>query len=109
VKLALVFLGFLFFPFTAHAGEPLFGYVYTTDTTPAKHWEIEQWVTEREGQAEGRFHHIHLNTEFEYGLTDNFQIAVYGNFIYDNDSGNSVQGKTEGIEIPYNHDPSRPY
>jgi hypothetical protein len=96
-------------PAPAHAGEPLFGYVYTTDTTPAGKWEIEQWVTAREGQAQGRFHHIHLATEFEYGVTDNFQVAVYAKFMYDDDSANSVRGFTEGIEIPYNHDKTRAY
>jgi len=102
-------LMFLLLSVSAHAGEPLFGYVYTTDTTPAKHWEIEQWITDREGQAQGYFHHFHFNTEFEYGVTDNFQVAVYANLMYDKDSGNSVQGKTEGIEIPYDHDPNKPY
>jgi len=93
----------------AHAGEPLFGYVYTTDTTPADKWEFEQWITDREGQAGGRFHHVHFNSEVEYGVTDRFQISAYGNFMYDNDSGNSVRGRTEGIEIPFDHDPNTPY
>jgi len=50
-----------------------------------------------------------MATEVEYGLTDNFQIAVYANYMYADESANSVRGKTEGIEIPYYHDPNQPY
>jgi hypothetical protein len=102
-------LPFLLAPLAAHAGEPLFGYVYTTDTAPKGKFELEQWITDREGQAQGRFHHIHFNTEVEYGVSDRFQVSLYGNLMYDNDSGNSVRGRTEGIEIPFDHDSSQPY
>lgn len=105
----LLALALLLSPVLTYAGEPLFGYVYTTDTTPAGKWELEQWVTDREGQAQGRFHHVHFNTEVEYGVTDKFQVAVYTNFMWDNDSGNSVRGLTEGIEIPFDHDATTPY
>lgn len=113
----VVFLGFIFllgclslgFSSSASAGEPLFGYVYTTDTPPEGKFELEQWITDREGQAMGRFHHVHFNTEIEYGVTDKFQVALYTNFMYDNDSSNSVRGRTEGIEIPFDHDSSQPY
>jgi hypothetical protein len=93
----------------ARADEPLFGYVYTTDLQPKGKFEIEQWFTDREGQANGHFHHIDMSTELEYGVTDNFQIAFYVNYMYANESENSVRGLTEGIELPPSHDPSTPY
>lgn len=93
----------------AAADEPLFGYVYTTDLLPQGKWEVEQWFTDREAQAQGYFHHLDMSTEVEYGLTSNFQIAVYANYMYASESANSVRGKTEGIEIPYYHDPNQPY
>lgn len=93
----------------AWADEPLFGYVYTTDLLPKGKWEVEQWVTDREGQAYGHFHHIHFSTELEYGLEDNLQVALYVNSQYADESFNSVRHLTEGIEIPWNHDPTKPY
>lgn len=94
---------------SANAGEPLFGYLYTTDLLPKGHWELEQWITDREGQAQGQYHHFDFRSELEYGITDNFQLAVYFNSMYLNASANSVRGRTEGIEIPYHHDSSQPY
>lgn len=93
----------------AQADEPLFGYVYTTDLLPKGKWEVEQWITDQEGQAHGHFHHIHFNTEVEYGLQDNLQIAAYLNTSYADAAFNSVRHLTEGMEIPYDHDPTRPY
>src|SRR5271168_3762986 len=95
--------------FQAKAGEPIFGYLYTTDLAPQGKWELEQWFTDREGQANGHFHHLDMSTEVEYGVTDNFQVALYVNYMYADESENSVAGKTEGIEIPYNHDKNTPY
>jgi hypothetical protein len=94
---------------SAQASEPLFGYVYTTDTLPQGHPEIEQWVTDREGQAYGHFNHIDMSTELEYGVTDNFQAALYFNYMYASEGGNSVTHLTEGIEIPPSHDDTKSY
>lgn len=63
----------------AWAGEPLFGYLYTTDTLPKGQVEIEQWVTWRNEKIAGDFNQIDERTEVEYGLTDNFQVALYAN------------------------------
>lgn len=93
----------------ATAGEPLFGYSYTTDLLPKDHWEVEQWFTDREGQAQGEFHHLDMRTEVEYGVTDNLQVALYLDYMYADENGNSVRGKTEGIEIPYDHNPDERY
>jgi len=93
----------------AAADEPLFGYVYTTDLLPKGKWEVEQWITDREGQAYGHFHHIDMSTEVEYGLEDNLQISGYINYAYADAAGNSVRHLTEGIDIPYDHAPGLPY
>ena len=100
---------FLLLAQPARADEPLFGYVYTTDLLPKGKWEIEQWITDREGQVAGRFHHIDMSSELEYGLDDNFQVSIYANYMYADENGNSVRGLSEGIEIPWNHDPTKPY
>ena len=61
----------------ALAGEGLFSRVYTTDTTPAGHFELEQTIREREGRAFGHFDATDFRSEVEYGVTDDFQIAGY--------------------------------
>lgn len=94
---------------SARADEPLFGYVYTTDLLPKGKWEVEQWITDREGQAYGHFHHLHFATEVEYGLEDNLQVAGYLNYSYADAANNSVRHLTEGIEIPFDHNPAQPY
>jgi hypothetical protein len=66
----------------ADASEALFGYMYTTDTTPAGRWEYEQHQTWRSGKARGTYEAIDLRNEFEYGVTDNFQAAFYVNSSY---------------------------
>jgi hypothetical protein len=104
-----LFTAVIFTSFHSFADEPLFGYVYTTDLQPQGKYEIEQWFTDREGQASGHFHHLDMSTELEYGLTNNFQIAFYFNYMYANESANSVRGLTEGIEVPYDHNSATPY
>lgn len=61
------------------ASEALFSRVYTTDTTPAGHFELEQIVREREGRAFGHYDATDFRSEFEYGVTDKFQVAAYLN------------------------------
>ena len=106
---ATIFAGGLIAAGPAAADEPLFGYVYTTDLLPKGKWEVEQWITDREGQAYGRFHHIDFRTEAEYGLQDNFQVSAYLNYSYADAAFNSVRHLTEGIEIPYDHNPNTPF
>lgn len=63
----------------AWAGEGLFSRVYTSETVPAKHWELEQAVRNRSGRSFGHYSAFDFKTEFEYGITDNFQGALYIN------------------------------
>jgi hypothetical protein len=96
-------------PTAVQAGEPLFGYVYTTEVMPKGQTEVEQWVTLREGQSQGHFHDLKLRTEVEHGVTDNFQISGYLNTSYISANRNSVDATTEGLDIPPSHDPARPF
>ena len=64
------------------ASEGYFGYLYTTDTTPANNWEYEQKQTLRIGKARGTYTAVDLRSEFEYGVTDKFQAAFYLNSSY---------------------------
>ncbi|MDR3606797.1 MAG: hypothetical protein P4M08_05370 [Oligoflexia bacterium] len=66
----------------ALAGEGLFSRVYTTETVPQGHFELEQTVRNRSGRAFGTFNATDLKSEFEYGITDNFQAAFYVNYGY---------------------------
>ncbi|KJV35687.1 DUF6662 family protein [Luteibacter yeojuensis] len=93
----------------ARAGEAIFGYVYTTDLLPKGKSELEQWATDRKSQAYGSFNAYNFSTEYEYGVTDNFQIGTYLNYTYEQANGNSVRGKTEGIDLSYKHDPNKPF
>jgi uncharacterized protein DUF6662 len=81
---------------------------HTTDYLPRGKAEIEQWITDRKGQAHGHFHQVEMRTEFEYGLTDDLQTSLYINYTYQNANANSVNHLTEGIDIINTHNPSLP-
>lgn len=91
------------------AGEAVFGYVYTTDLMPKGKSELEQWITDRRGQAYSRFDDFNLRTEYEYGITDNLQVSGYLNYSYQWAHGNSVRHATEGLDMPWNHDAGQSY
>jgi hypothetical protein len=79
VRAAAMLFGSVACAAPAFAGEGLFSRVYTTDTTPAGHFELEQTVREREGRAFGHYDATDFRTEIEYGVTDKFQVAGYFN------------------------------
>lgn len=93
----------------AFADEPLFGYIYTTDTLPQGKKEIEQWVTAREWRSQGDFHLIQTKTEASIGVTDNFQLSGYLNFAYTNVNKNTPSGDTAPPEVfaDFTVDPDR--
>src|SRR5438046_3104851 len=67
---------------TAHAHEAIFEWTYTTDLTPKGHGEFEQWITARWQKEHGNYSVVDFREEFEYGVTDNFQLALYLNHHY---------------------------
>lgn len=93
----------------AFAAEYPFGYIYTTDTQPKGRLEVEQWVTNLRGQAKGDYSAFMNRTEFEYGVTDNFQASVYFNYGSVSASGNNPDGTTGGRFVPDAVDPNSPY
>jgi len=66
--------------FAAYADEPLFGFLYTTDLLPKDGKEVEEWVTWRHQKNSGYYDQIEGRTEFEYGVTDQLQLAAYANY-----------------------------
>jgi hypothetical protein len=95
-KLALLVLVLL--PSSAFAGEGLFSRVYTTETVPKGHFELEQTVRDRAERAYGSYNALDFRSEIEYGVTDEFQAALYLNTGYIHASGapddNDAQGDT---------------
>ncbi len=91
-----------------YAAETIFGYLYTTDTLPKGKFELEQWFTDREGQAHGYYHGVYMRSEGEVGITNNFQLAIYGNYTYIGAANNSVGHLTEGLDISPDHNPLLP-
>ena len=95
----------------AHADEPLFGYVYTTDVLPAGKTELEQWSTLREGRSQGRFHLWQGRTEVSHGVTNNLQLSGYLNLAYADVNQNAPDHTTSPPEVfaDYSVDPDRPF
>lgn len=58
----------------SHADPRRYGYVYESTTMPKGEWEYEQWFTWSGFPGKDRFDFRH---EFEYGVTDRFQLALY--------------------------------
>ncbi|MBI2517155.1 MAG: hypothetical protein HYV95_09590 [Opitutae bacterium] len=63
------------------ADENYFGYTYGAETLPKGHGELYQWVTFRNGKADGSYRAVDLQTEIEYGFTDRLQGSFYLNAI----------------------------
>ena len=81
-NLVLFALCLMLFSSSALAGEGFFSRVYTTETVPSGHFELEQTLRSRDGRAYGEYNAVDSKSEFEYGVTDNFQIAFYLNTEY---------------------------
>jgi hypothetical protein len=97
------------FPVQTKAGDPPFGYVYTTDTHPQGAWEFEQWATLRTGKSRGNYNLWQLREEVEYGVTNDFQLAGYFNWYSVSANHDKADGTTGGARVPENADPDRRY
>ncbi len=65
-------------PQNTNADGRKYTYVYETTTMPKGMFEYEQWVTWKTHKANDTgFDQLDFRHEFEYGVTDRFQIAVY--------------------------------
>ncbi len=63
----------------AHATEQIFTHTYLAETNPAGAKELEQQTTYSDGKSQGTYRLWQSRTEFEYGLTDRWQISLYAN------------------------------
>src|SRR5690242_15102063 len=82
IALATVLGALLVGQSVTRADESIFAWTYTTDLAPKGHGEFEQWVTARWEKEHGRYNVFDFREEFEYGVTDNFQVALYLNHHY---------------------------
>lgn len=85
-RIKAVILGVLFyvtFITSACATERLFTYTYEPETMPRGALEFEQWITSRfiRNDTVGQDHYTRwdLREEAEYGVTDNYTLALYLN------------------------------
>src|SRR5689334_12790811 len=69
----MIFIGRLSF------AEQLFGFSYLTETAEKGELEFEQSYIGKIGKVRGSYINSLFRTELEYGVTDNFQTAVYLN------------------------------
>src|SRR5438046_6980801 len=123
MKFGLAFVAALLFAVsTSHGHEAIFSWTYTTDLTPKGHGEFEQCITTRWEKEHGSYSVIDFREEFEYGVTDNFQLAIYLNhhFVHANDDvpaedpahpGKRLPGyyETGGEDVHAGHNPATPF
>ena len=88
----------------AHAGEGNFGWIYTADLQPKGTSELEQHVFLQQGQSQGDYSNWKFRTEYEYGVSDNYQVAVYLNSRYVHARRNGVDGRTGGPDVDVGDD-----
>ena len=80
------------------AEEAAFGFVNTTDLLPKGGKEVEQWVTWRHQKNFGSFDLVQGETEIEYGVLDNLQVALGANYAWNQAFKNGpfgVRGRLE--------------
>jgi hypothetical protein len=120
MKFGVTFVAALLFVVsTTHAHEAIFSWTYTTDLTPKGHGEFEQWITTGWEKEHGSYSAVDFREEFEYGVTDNFQMAIYLNhhYVHANDDvpaadpvhpGNRLPGsyETGGEDVHAGHNPA---
>jgi len=83
---------------TAQAEESQFAYTYTSDLLPKGKMEVEQWMTWRHQKNQGTFDVWEGRTEFEYGVNDRWQTALYVNYDKTRAFHNGIDGATSPPE-----------
>lgn len=83
-----------------------FGWSYLAYTLPEQALELEVWNTLSIGKASGFYYQSQPRFEFEYGVTDRFQAALYFNFNQITASDNSFESKnftftSSSLELKY--------
>jgi hypothetical protein len=68
----------VFLPHLCSAGVRHFTFLYETPTSAPGSVEFENWVTYKTGDPGGRrFSQLDFRHEFEFGITDRFQLSLY--------------------------------
>ena len=88
----------------ALADENLFGYVRGAEVLPKGASEFYQWFTQRSNKGSGSYRALDTKTEFEYGVTDRFQVSAEVNGLAINTSGLLIDGylpadKKSGLRV----------
>lgn len=83
-----------FYAAEVSAEESQFGYVYTTDLLPQDQKEVIQWGTLSTKQQGGNFNLFQGRTGLEYGVSDDFQMALYSNYDYVAADHNGIGGRS---------------
>ena len=94
----LVALLVFFVSAPAMAGESQFAFLYTTDLLPKEQKEIEQWVTWRHAKIAGSYDLLEGKTAYEYGISDDFQLAFYASYAWTHAYKNGPFGATTAAE-----------
>lgn len=95
--LAATAIGFVVLGGAARADETPFNTLYTTDTLPQGAAEIEQWTTWRSGKPHESYRTLQGRTEYEYGLTNGFQISAYANYAWLHDAPGAAHIRFNGV------------
>jgi hypothetical protein len=116
------FVAAVFCAWLAQSHGAVFAWTYTTDIASKGEIEFEQWVTARWKKEHGNYDAIDFREEFEYGVTDNFQIVLYLNhhYVYANSDvpaedpahpANRLAGvyETGGEDVRASHNPTTPF
>ncbi len=122
VKFVLLAVAAAALPATSFADESIFAWTYTTDLLPKGKWEVEHWTTARLKKEHGTYNVVDFREEIEYGVLDNFQVALYLNHhdVSAKDSlpaedsqnpGHRLRGSyvTGGEDVHADHDSSLPF
>ena len=118
-----LFFGSVLIPLkSVQAHESILAWTYTTDLLPRGKWEVEHWTTGRFKKEHGTYQALDFREEFEYGVTDDFQVSLYVNHHYakaknsfpeedPNNPGHRLSGSyvTGGEDVHPGHDPALPF
>jgi len=84
----------------ARADDRPFAFAYSTDIEAQGEKEIEQEITWSSGHAHEAFQGIESRSEFEYGITDNFQGSFYLNYDWSRRHGHDPLAPVATSSLP---------
>ncbi|MDE2134320.1 MAG: hypothetical protein KGM97_01375 [Alphaproteobacteria bacterium] len=96
----MAFSAFALFANGAKADDQPFAMANTTDIEAQGEKEIEQEITWSLGHAHEAFQEIESRTEFEYGITDDFQGSFYVNYDWSRTHAHAPPAPAETSSLP---------